>query len=325
MKEFANAANYIGRTNFNDFIRKSVNKLVEVPNSKSVLVKELIKYKNQPYSFFEGFIQGLSNNDSTLSNYSISKSHILGLVKAFEYQEIIRKIDTLISEQQESFNDACVSFNNVADEYVNKYNALFAEKEQSFKDLDESIKQCLNEEKQLFEDFHNEKQQKMKDIEDLYSNKLRMMKPAEYWKQMSKSYTKKGAWFMVSSVVVALLTVFAIAFTIIKMPLLNGDSHWYDVFKNTALITVMTTILIYIMRVLIKMALSSIHLSRDAREREQLTYFYLALINEDAVSDKERELVMTSLFSRSDTGLLKGDASPEMPTISITDFMNKKQ
>ena len=33
----------------------------------------------------------------------------------------------------------------------------------------------------------------------------------------------------------------------------------------------------------------------------------MSLINEKAITDSERELIITSLFSRSDTGLLKGD------------------
>ena len=70
--------------------------------------------------------------------------------------------------------------------------------------------------------------------------------------------------------------------------------------------------------------MSSYHLARDAKEREQLTYFYLSLINEKAVTDSERELVITSLFSRSDTGLLKGDSSPEIPTINLGDIISKK-
>ena len=32
---------------------------------------------------------------------------------------------------------------------------------------------------------------------------------------------------------------------------------------------------------------------------------------------------MTSLFSRADTGLLKGDSSPEMPSINISDIFSK--
>ena len=66
------------------------------------------------------------------------------------------------------------------------------------------------------------------------------------------------------------------------------------------------------LRLFVKMTMSSFHLSRDAKERNNLTYFYLALIENKAVSKKERALILNSLFSRLDTGLLKGDSSPTM-------------
>jgi hypothetical protein len=42
--------------------------------------------------------------------------------------------------------------------------------------------------------------------------------------------------------------------------------------------------------------------------------FYLALKQDGSVSDKERIIILNSLFSRADTGLLKGDSSPTLPT-----------
>ncbi|GAE48464.1 hypothetical protein JCM21738_5611 [Mesobacillus boroniphilus JCM 21738] len=45
----------------------------------------------------------------------------------------------------------------------------------------------------------------------------------------------------------------------------------------------------------------------------QLTHLYLALINENAITTEERSIVLQALFSRADTGLLKGDSSPTIP------------
>jgi hypothetical protein len=75
-------------------------------------------------------------------------------------------------------------------------------------------------------------------------------------------------------------------------------------------------------RAISKVMFSSFHLSRDAEEREQLSYFYLALKNDNAVDDKDKHLIMQSLFSRADTGLLKEDSSPTMPS-GIDKLMNR--
>jgi len=58
---------------------------------------------------------------------------------------------------------------------------------------------------------------------------------------------------------------------------------------------------------------SSFHLARDCEERHTLTYFYLSLLKDSKVENSDRPLIMQSLFSRADTGLLKEDSAPTMP------------
>ena len=50
--------------------------------------------------------------------------------------------------------------------------------------------------------------------------------------------------------------------------------------------------------------------------------YYLALIKNSAITDKERALIINSLFSRSDTGRLKGDASPTL-TANVAELVDK--
>lgn len=315
-----NASTY--GSSYTAYLNNSKNNLEKVPNSKSILTKELLKYKDMPQKFFEGFIDGINNSDRTFS--SLSKYYALGLYKSFQYIEIIRKIDDMLPDQQESFENTQVTFINTADEYINKYNELFALKEKEFKDMDAKITNELNNQKESHEQFLKEKNQTMQDLEKLYAENLRLKKPAEYWQKMSQDYEKKAKTYMGWSIAIGILSVLMLSILIIFVPEATQVSHWFDLVKNTAILTIITTILVYVLRIFVKMAMSSYHLARDAKEREQLTYFYLSLINEKAVTDTERELVITSLFSRSDTGLLKGDSSPEMPTINLGDIISKK-
>ena len=96
---------------------------------------------------------------------------------------------------------------------------------------------------------------------------------------------------------------------------LNINLKDFSIFNltGTLLLAVIISIGIYLLRLFIKLCLSAYHLSRDANERYQLTYVYLALVNEGQVSESERSIVFQALFSRSDTGLLKGDSSPTLP------------
>jgi hypothetical protein len=63
--------------------------------------------------------------------------------------------------------------------------------------------------------------------------------------------------------------------------------------------------------------LLQVHLARDSEERYTLTYFYLSLLKDSNVDEKDRQLIIQSLFSRAETGLLKDDSSPTMPSETI--------
>ena len=71
--------------------------------------------------------------------------------------------------------------------------------------------------------------------------------------------------------------------------------------------------------------ISSFHLSRDYSERYQLTCVYLAMKRDDSdgKSENVKSVVYQSLFSRSDTGLLKGDHAMKMPT--VTELIKPKE
>lgn len=58
---------------------------------------------------------------------------------------------------------------------------------------------------------------------------------------------------------------------------------------------------------------SAYHLSLDVQKIQRLAYVYVAMIKDSSIEKEDRHLVMQSLFSRADTGLLKEDPSPTMP------------
>ena len=81
----------------------------------------------------------------------------------------------------------------------------------------------------------------------------------------------------------------------------------------------------FAIRAVNKIMFSSLHLSRDAEERHALTFVYLSLLNEQGTSmdSEDRKLILQSLFSRSETGLLKEDSGPTMPNDFISKIINK--
>ena len=173
--------------------------------------------------------------------------------------------------------------------------------------------------------FFEDCETRIKELELLYREKLRLEEPAKYWKKLEDHYVKKTKTCTVASVVTAIITIILLILIVICLPdIYSKDAHWMEIFRNSAAITVLISIAVYILRLFVKLAMSSLHLSRDARERDTLAYFYLALIEKGAVEEKERAIILNALFSRADTGLLKGDSAPTMP-IGVTEIINKLQ
>ena len=69
-----------------------------------------------------------------------------------------------------------------------------------------------------------------------------------------------------------------------------------------------------------------VHVSSFTEPPENLLSYSPWLINQGAAEKENRDIILQSLFSRSETGLLKHDTSPKMPTARVADiFKGQKQ
>jgi hypothetical protein len=168
-------------------------------------------------------------------------------------------------------------------------------------------------------EFSDDSKAKIASLEYAYDQLLSLKKPADYWKQRAQEMKEMGNKYLcylysaitvISAMLFILLwispeTIFVSFFSSDK----STSIRWSIIFISFISISV------YGIRVLTRMVFSSFHLSRDAEERERLTYVYLSMIKEGSIETSERNLIMQSIFSRADTGLLKEDSSPTMPGI----------
>jgi len=98
-----------------------------------------------------------------------------------------------------------------------------------------------------------------------------------------------------------------------SLAIFAGKNANWEPIRGMIILATIISFAAYLVRICGKLTFSSFHLQRDSEEREQLTMVFLALIEEGAIEQKERDLILQSLFSRADTGLLGGDSSPTMP------------
>lgn len=171
------------------------------------------------------------------------------------------------------------------------------------------------------EAIKEESRNKIRAIEETYEERLRLEPAAKYWKASASRLRKQGVFFValiastVGAGLLAGIDLFETWLSHEKLPI--------DLTSLQGVLITITVLAIYayILRLLSRMTFSSFHLMRDAEEREQLTYLYLALSNQTDVDEKSREIVLQALFSRSETGLLTNEHGPVMPGMDLNQLL----
>jgi hypothetical protein len=226
-----------------------------------------------------------------------------------DFQKYLSESEILLTEHLKNANDKY-------SEYVQKIDALKIEKEDLFNQWFDNTK---NEQ---WQKWYDEKQKKLSDLETTYKEKLKLEEPAKYWKDRAASLKKQGILSFVGLIILTALIVWSLIAVLWKTP--DGIlDNWFNgntvaAVKWTIVYATLVSFMVYAIRSVSKFMFSSFHLARDCEERHTLTYFYLSLLKDSNVSDSDRQLIMQSLFSRADTGLLKEDSSPTMPNDIIT-------
>lgn len=154
-----------------------------------------------------------------------------------------------------------------------------------------------------------------KELEKLYVEKLRLEKPAKYWETRAGKLRNQG---IIWSIILLLVLVAGLSyFTFLFTDWLKGQEVSLSLhsLQGAVLLAVIISTFVFSIRVLSKLAFSSFHLQRDAEERQQLAYVYLALSNETSVDEESRKIVLQALFSRAETGLLTSESGPTMPGV----------
>ncbi|MEO5991205.1 MAG: DUF6161 domain-containing protein [Ferruginibacter sp.] len=167
-----------------------------------------------------------------------------------------------------------------------------------------------------FAKFEQDTTSKIGDLEKAYEALLSLKKPAEYWNKRATLLKKEGQVFLrwlIGLVLFGCITLYFLLWLTPEGMLLSFIKGQASAIKWSIVYVTFISLLAFGIKAISKVMFSSFHLARDAEEREQLTYVYLAMIKEGAADEKDKSLIMQSLFSRSDTGLLKEDSGPTMP------------
>ena len=185
------------------------------------------------------------------------------------------------------------------------------------KQFDKKVSEFAEFQKSLNK-WQEEKQNNLNDLEETYKNKLSLEAPEKLWNERAVEHQKQATiwtYFLIGAVLALIFTLVLLVIVIhdYSLNIIKKDLPFIS--ESFILISVIS-FFIYIIRVLIKIVMSNHHLATEYKQKAALTRFYQALTYAGTDIDKEERLIIIhSLFSRVETGLVKIDASNDSDAI----------
>jgi gas vesicle protein len=281
-------------------------------------------HKNNGEGAAEAFLSFVSKKSIVNTN---NYGHFIGVMLGYDYVKSESGYIERISGEVKSLNQ-------LGNDLQSTTTRLFSEVEElkgSFTAWDSDIRQkwedwlnkssgehntLISKHNGNYSSYIDECKNHITDLEMTYQEKLRLEMPAKYWKNSARRYGIQGGLYLISLIISLLLGIYY--FSDIFGHWLTGQKM--DIQLNSlqgiAIFGTILAIYAFFVRALSRLTFSSFHLMRDAEEREQLAYVYLSLINDNKIDENSRDIVLQSLFSRSETGLLKDESGPTMPGVA---------
>lgn len=192
------------------------------------------------------------------------------------------------------------------------------------KQLDDSVealsKYNLQKQTEISDLFENTKTE-LNNITATYDEKLGLQAPVTYWSNKRKIHEKQATKMLSNIWVYGLIGVGSI---LTAGALILGTSDKTHPSQYFFLLVFSGSIL-WILKILVKIYLSHIHLELDAQERVTLAHSYLAFLRRGkGVEDTDRQIILKSLFRHSSDGLQKDDGGNPHIVLDILERMKGK-
>lgn len=292
---------------------------------------EFGKIKN----FVSFYTQHLTNNlnDAVRNFIKLSKNmHEVGNYFISTYQYNFYPALYLLKQHFSDLKESKDDFEtNIVLPIKSKLQEISDDSNEQYKEITTFIETKHNEVQQQFDEqskglkefrtsiniWQEEKEARLNDLEETYKNKLSLEAPEELWYNRSKEYREKAkywTWVLIFSAL-ALVGFLTGLVMVIHDYSLDTIQEIPFISKSFILVSIIS-FFVYIIRVLIKIVMSNHHLATEYEQKAALTRFYQALTYAGTdIAKEERIIIIHSLFSKSDTGLVKTDSSNDVDAI----------
>ncbi|WP_312147429.1 DUF6161 domain-containing protein [Brevundimonas sp.] len=170
-----------------------------------------------------------------------------------------------------------------------------------------------------WEDRHNAAARSIRAVEDTYREHMGLKAPVEYWKakadQHETSENRARAWVIAFFIITlpAMGVAFGATGSALIEKALEIRPQGAPPFPTAIFIIASAGLascaglVFWAGRLLTKLYLSQHHLRQDAQERATMTETYLALIENGAATEADRQVILNALFRNTPDGIVKED------------------
>ena len=287
----------------------------QTPEAQFLLEQYKISFQRADGAY-DFLINGSSGNLEK-SNHINSKEFLSGLFSSFIFQHLKESFQNSTKAEEQSLETLKSSFIKSKDELEHYFATKSADLDAITKKFQDELLRWKQETIDAYKQNLDQTTKDFQNLKALYVEEMRLRGPAKYWNELYSEYQKKGRVWICCASILSFALVVILLWVLYDFPAcftLTEKGFTLVTLKGTIILTLLISVLIYIIRLCVKLSISAYHLSRDARERHQLTHLYLSLVKDSNVAKEEREIILQALFSRADTGLLKGESGPTMPS-----------
>lgn len=259
----------------------------------------------------------IEKNKNNIGYYLSSTESYRNLPALFVFNREIPKLKIPIKDiQNKLVQPVSESIDNIAketDEHFKQTANLVDKNDEKIREIFIEHSREVDEFKHNLEQWQNNKETSIKILEDTYEKKLQLEAPERLWKERSKNYTIKTRCWMGGLAVFIVVLIYSAGSLLVSIhDYLKGTEKDIPFISQSFIYVALISFLIYLIRIIIKVIISSQHMAMEYEQKEALTRFYQALVyNGKDVDKEERLIIFNALFSKTETGLVKTDNSGE--------------
>lgn len=178
------------------------------------------------------------------------------------------------------------------------------------------------------ESFFSEADEKLRLVEtktaevenarEALQDKLALNAAASYWGTKRIDHISRLKWLLASLAGWLLVNAATIGSALyLAHDELKHANDFYDLVPYLPTNIILLLVGVWGVRVLVRLMLSENHLSTRAEEKGILIKTYVALVNEGMAKEEDRSIILASVFSHTQDGLVQDDGMPQTGPMSM--------